>query len=88
MNHLILAIIKAKGIPCWMLTTATLHEILATITSKISQTFNLILHGMGLYNVHNNSNAHLVSLINQFLQLFWRTETAGRSKEVADMITE
>ena len=87
-DDLILAIIETKGIPCWMFTTTSLHEVLATITGKVSQAFNLVLHGMRMHNVHDDSNAHLMRLVNEFLQFFWCTETAGRGKEVADMIAK
>ena len=71
-----------------MLAASTLHEILAAITSKIAKTFNLVLHGMRVNDVHDDCYAHLVCLVNEFLQLFWSAETAGRSKKVADMIAE
>ena len=45
-NHLVLAIVKAERIPCRMLTTSALIEILARITGKVAQSFYLVLHGV------------------------------------------
>ena len=45
-NHLVLAIVKAERIPCRMLTTSALIEILARITGKVAQSFHLVLHGV------------------------------------------
>ncbi|EJX08615.1 membrane protein [gut metagenome] len=43
---------------------------------------------MTLNHIHNHGNAILMRLINQLLQIFWRTETTGSSKETADMVTK
>ena len=43
-QHLILAIVEAQTIPCWVLTTRTAVEILIWRAIEIAQTLQLVLH--------------------------------------------
>ena len=45
-QHIVLAIVEAERIPCWMLMTVAWIEELIRITGKVAQTFDLVLHGM------------------------------------------
>ena len=53
-----------------MFTSATAIEILTRIAGKVAQTLHLVLYGMGVDDVHDDGNTHLVGRINQLLQLF------------------
>ena len=75
-NHLILTIIKAEAVPCRMLTAVTLAEILARVTGKVAQSLIFILHGMAVYDVHNDRYAVLVSRVYELFKLFRCSESA------------
>ena len=87
-NDFILAIVKTKRIPRRMFTTPSRIEILVRITGKITQSFYLILHCMGMNNIHNNSDTHSMSSIDQLLQLIRSTETGRSGKETGYVVTE
>ena len=64
MEHFVLAVVKAEGVPCGMFTSATAIEILTRIAGKVAQTLHLVLYGMGVDDVHDDGNTHLVGGIN------------------------
>ena len=47
-----------------MFTSATAIEILTRIAGKVAQTLHLVLYGMGVDDVHDDGNTHLVGGIN------------------------
>jgi len=88
MYDIILSIVEAKTVPCRMFVTVTGIEILIRITCQIAQPFHLILHGMGMHNIHNDGNALLMRCIDKCLQLFGRSKSARRCEERTHMISK
>ena len=76
MYYLILAIIKAKAVPCGMLMLVTRIKILVRVSSQVAKSFNFILYRVAVHNIHNHGNAVTVSLIYQGLKLLRSAETA------------
>ena len=87
-HHLILTIVEAETVPSWMLVSVARIEVLVRITGKITETFHLILHCMRVNDIHNDSDAILMSCINERLELLRGSETAAGSKEAAYVIAE
>ena len=88
MKHFILSIVETKGIPCRMLATGTAQKILRVRSIETSEAFYFVLDSMTMYDIHNHSNPHTMSLVYQLFQFFRRTKTGRCGKKTADMITE
>ncbi len=88
MDDIVLPVVEAKAVPGRVLMAFTGIEILVGVTRKIGQPLHFVLHGVGMYNVHDDGNSQPVSLVYQPLQLLRSSETAARSEERADMIAE
>ena len=88
MNHLVLAIIKAKTIPCRVFASRSRIEELVRITGIVTQTFYFVFHSVAMHQVHNHTNASLVCRVNQLFQLIGRPESAARCKERTYVITK
>ena len=71
-----------------MFTTWSVVEILIRRTVKIAETFQLVLYGMRMYDIHDDSNAAFVCLFDELLEFFRRTETRRSRKEVRYMVAE
>ena len=63
-------------------------EILVGISSQIAKSFHLILHGVGVNDVHDDSNAVLMGGVDESLQFLRSSETAGGGKEGTHMIAK
>ena len=82
------AIVEAAGIPYRMLATLTAMKIKSFRTIEAAQTFFLIGNRMRMYHIQNHENAHTMSSINQFHQLFGSTETERGSKQIGHLIAK
>ena len=87
-EHFVLAVVEAKAVPCGMLSAVALVEVLAGVAGKVCQAFHLILHSMAVHDVHDDSKAHAVRLVDEGFQLVGSAETGARSKEAADVVAE
>ena len=87
-QHFVLAIVKAKAVPCRMFAAVAGIEKLVRVAGIVSQAFYLIFHGMAVNEVHDDRDARLVSSIDELFQFIRSTKTAGSSKEGADVVTE
>ena len=74
MDHLVFAIIKAQAVPGWMLASFARIKELVRVSSIVAKSFDLIFHGVRMDNIHNYSNTHFMSSVNEFLQLLGSTE--------------
>ena len=74
MYDIILSVVEAKAVPSRMLMPVAGIEILVRISSKISQTLYLILHGMRVDNIHDDCDAVAVCLVYESLQFLRSTE--------------
>ena len=57
-------------------------------TIEIAETFQFIFHSMGMNEVHNHFHPPSVCIVNERFEFVGRTEPAGSSKEIGDMVTE
>ena len=64
-----------------MLVAVTGIEILVGVAGQVAQSFHLVLHGMGVYDVHDDGNAVLVGRVDEFLQFLGCAEAAGGGEE-------
>ena len=71
-----------------MLVAVALIEELVGVAGEVAQALNLILHGMRVYDVHDDGNAHLVGGVNHLLQVLRRAEATAGSEEAADVIAK
>ena len=75
MEHIVLAIVEAERIPGGVLMTVTRIEELVRITCQITEALHLILHSVGVDDIHNYGNAIFMSGIDEFLQLLGSAKT-------------
>ena len=64
-----------------MLVTVARIEELIRIATEVAESFHLVLHGVRVYDVHDDGNAVLMGGVDEFLQFLGRTETARRCEE-------
>ena len=57
-----------------MLALIVTVEIQITRAVKAAQTLHLVLHRMGVYDIHNDSKTRCMGIINQMLQLLGSAE--------------
>ena len=88
MQHFILAIIEAEGVPSRVFTAVTVMEILVTRTVEITETFQFILNSMAMHEVHDDVDTATMGIIDEGLQFIGRTETRGSGKEIGYMVSE
>ena len=88
MDYVVLAIVEAERVPCRMLVHGSRIEILVGVASQVAETLHLIFHGVGVDDIHDDGDALLVGRINEFLEFFGSSESAGGSEEGAHMIAE
>ena len=88
MDDFILAIVKAQAVPRGVLVPVSWVEILVGVTCQVAQTLHFVLHGVGMYDVHDDGNAFLMGSVYQFLQFLGRAKTAACREEAADVIAE
>src|SRR3712207_2138187 len=88
MYHLILTIVKAETVPCRMFMAVAGIEILVRITGQIAQSLHFVLHGMRMYNIHDDRHTRLMGRVDKLFQLLRGAKTAGWREERADMIAE
>ena len=88
MYHFIFSIIKAKAVPRRMFVAVAGVEILVGVARQVAQSLHLVLHGVRMYDVHDDGYAGGVGRVDQGFQFLGRAEAAGRSEERTDMIAE
>ena len=74
-KHGILAIVKAQGIPCGMLALVVAIEVQVARAIKAAQALDLVFHCMGVDNVHDDSHALGMGVVDEVLQLLGGAET-------------
>ena len=87
-DDIVLAVVKAQAVPGWMFVTVAGIEELIGVAAEVAEAFDFVLDGMAMDDVHNNSQPHLVSRINEFLEFFRRAAAAARCEEGAYMIAK
>ena len=88
MQHFVLAVVEAETVPCRVLTPRTIVEILIPRAVEVTQTFQLVLHCVRVYEVHDYLHPATVYIVDQRLQLIRRTETAGGCEEIRYVVTK
>lgn len=58
----------------------TAQKILRVRSIETSEAFYFVLDSMTMYDIHNHSNPHTMSLVYQLFQFFRRTKT-GRCRQ-------
>ena len=75
-EHIVLAIVEAKAVPCRMLVAVARIEILVGVASEIAKSLNFVLHCMRVYNIHDYGNTVLMGSVDHLLQLLGSAESA------------
>ena len=76
MEHFVLSVIEAEAVPCRMLVSVAWVEILVWVAGKVAETFNLVLYGVAVDDIHYYSNAVLVGCVDETLELLRCSEAA------------
>ncbi len=88
MQHFVLAVVEAEAVPCRVLAATAVVEILIARSVEVTQTFQFVLYGMAVHEVHDHVHTSSVCVIDERFQLVRRTETAAGSKEIRYMVSE
>ena len=76
MEHFVLSVIETEAVPCRMLVSVAWVEKLVWVTGKVAETFNLVLYGVAMDDIHYYSNAVLVGCVYETFELFRCSEAA------------
>ena len=88
MQYFVLAVVKTQTVPCRVFAAPAVMEILVTCSVEVAQSFQLILDGMAVYQVHDHMHSATMHIVNQRLQFVRRAETTAGSKEIRYMVSE
>ena len=80
-QHLVLAVVEAQRVPCRVLMAVTGIEELVGVSCQIAKALDLVFHGMRVYNIHDDGNAHFVGCVNHFLQFLRGSEATARCEK-------
>ena len=67
---LVLAIVETAAAPGRMPAVEAVMEVKVLPAVEKAQTLGLVVHAVGMNNIHNHSYAHSVSFVHEFLELF------------------
>ena len=87
-HHLVLSVVEAEAVPSRMLVSVARIEILVRVAGKIAQTFQLVLHGVRVHDVHDDCDSVLMGRIDEVLQFLRRSESAACCEEAAHVVAE
>ena len=87
-DHLVLAVVEAKAVPCGVFAAAAAIKILGGVAGEVAEAFDFVLHSVALHHIHNYGDACLMRLVDELLQLFGRAEAGGRGEERTYVIAE
>ena len=73
-EHLVLSVVEAEGVPGGMFAAAVAVEIEVIASVEASETLGLVLDGVGVDNIHDDGNSEPVGLVDELLQLLWSAE--------------
>ena len=74
MEHAVFSVVEEKRVPCRMLAASVAIEIEVVAAVEPAETLHLILHGVGVHDIHNHGNAELVSLVDKTFQIVGSAE--------------
>ena len=88
-EHLVFAIVKAQRVPCRVLAAPGVGvEIKVHRAVQTADALVLVLHGMGVHDVHNHGNSHAVGIVDELLEFLGSAEAARCSEKVAHVVAE
>ena len=87
-EDLVRAIVEQPAIPQVMTTFATFMEIEVVGTVELVQTVQDVLARMGVHDIEEDGDTHLMSCVYQLLEIFRYTISRARSKEAGHLIPE
>ena len=83
-----LAVVEALGAPGGMLALVAIVEELPGGAVEHIDALGGVLDGVGMDNIQQDLDAHLVSLVDQVLQILGLAEPGGSGIEVGDLVAE
>ena len=87
-QHGILAVIEAQRVPCRVFALAIAVEVQVARAVKAAQALDLVLHRMGVHDVHDNGHAGGMGVIDEVFQLLRSAETRRGCIETRHMVAE
>ena len=87
-DHFILAVIKALGTPCRVVTLGAVMEELPCGAVEHIDAFCGILHSMGVHHIQQHAQTQLMGLVDQIFQVLRLTEPAGSGVKIGHLITK
>ena len=83
-----LAVIKALGVPGRVIAFRAVVEELPSGAVEHIDALGGVLYGVGVHNVQQDSQAHLMGLIHQVFQIIRLSEPAGGSVEIGHLVAK
>ena len=81
-HHLILPVIKASGSPGRMMALRPRIEVQVVPSVEKSKSLSLVVHAVGVDNVHHHGYPHRMGSVDKFLELIRSAETGAQSEKV------
>ena len=71
-----------------MMSLRTLVEVKVILAVEKPEPLRLIVHAVGMDDVHHNGYSHPVSGVHQFLELLRSAETRAQGEEIGNLVAE
>ena len=88
MLHLVLAVVEEHRVPIGLVARLSGQRIVVVCAVQLVDAFVEVLHVVGVYEVHDDSQPQLVGAAHQLLQLFGRAAARCRGEETRHMVAE
>ena len=88
MYDVVLSVVEAQRVPCWVLMTVARIEELIGVATKVTKTFHLVLHSVTVNDVHNHCYAVLMRFVDKGFQFLRSSETTAGSEERTYVVAE
>ena len=75
MEHFVLTVVEAERVPSRVLPTIAVMEILIAGTVKVTESFEFVLNGMAVHEVHDHMHSATMSVVDKGFEFVRRTET-------------
>ena len=87
-EHLVLAVIEAEGVPCRVFAAGVGIEVCGACAVDACYPLVLVLHGVGVHDVHYHGDAEFVGAVDEAFQLLGGAEARRCGEEVAHVVAE